>query len=226
MDSQINENTSRWFIYTFTAILGITFTITLFTITWNNAVDSRKKDISYELSTIKQTIAHNILVSNNVINNLAAFFHSNPEPTEKQFNIYAKNLGDYYSFIENIVYFQSVNQGQKFPVQFEVSRGENIFLTGQDIYSDIRFKTIIEYLLLNNNPLTISSVINNNDTHLYGIYRVLLQDDLKNISKENIIGIVSVFANPNKFLDKLIEQRQDGQHRHRETGVAVPEIGQ
>lgn len=204
MDSQINENTSRWFIYTFTAILGITFTITLFTITWNNAVDSRKKDISYELSTIKQTIAHNILVSNNVINNLAAFFHSNPEPTEKQFNIYAKNLGDYYSFIENIVYFQSVNQGQKFPVQFEVSRGENIFLTGQDIYSDIRFKTIIEYLLLNNNPLTISSVINNNDTHLYGIYRVLLQDDLKNISKENIIGIVSVFANPNKFLDKLI----------------------
>ena len=204
MDNQINEKTSKLFVYTFTVILGITFTITLFTITWNNAIDSRKKDISYELSIIKETIAHNILVSDNVINNLAAFFQSNPALTEKQFNIYAKNLGDYYTFIDSIVYFQSGNQGQNFPVQFEVSRGKNIFLTGQDIYADIRIKNIVDNLLLNNSPLTISSVIKNNDTHLYGIYRVILHDELKNISKDNITGIISVFANPGKFLDKLV----------------------
>lgn len=204
MDSQINEKTSKWFIYIFTTILGITFTITLLTITWNNAIDSRKKDISYELSAIKQTIAHNILVSNNVIYNLAAFFHSNPEPTEEQFNIFAKNLGDYYSFIENVIYFHSVNQGEKFPVQFEMSRDRNIFLTGQDIYTDSRFKNIIDNFLLNNNPLTISSVLENGDIHLYGIYRVILQDGAKDFSKKNINGIVSVFANPDKFLDKLI----------------------
>ena len=204
MDIQINEKTSRLFVYTFTAILGITFTITLLSITWNNAIDSRKKDIIYELSTIKQTIAHNILASDNVINNLAAFFHSNPQLTEEQFNIYANNLGDYYSFIENVIYFRSVNQGLNFPVQFEVSRDKNIFLAEQDIYTDVRFKNIIDNLLLNNNPLTVSSVIKDNNIPLYAIYRVILQDELNNLSKENIAGIISVFTNPDKFLDKLI----------------------
>ena len=204
MSRNVNEKTARWIIYTFTGLLGLAFAITLLTITWNNAIDSRKKDISYELSTIKQTIIHNILVSNNVINDLAAFFNSNHEPTEYQFDIFANNLRNNYQFIQGIVYFKSVNKGGNFPVQFRVSQIERFIQQGQDIYADERFTNIIDNFLLNNNAITVSSVIQNNNKQLYGVYRAIPQDESKNISRENIAGVVAVFANPDNFLDKLI----------------------
>ena len=204
MRVRFNEQATRWFVYTFTVILGVTFSITLLSITWNNAIDSRQKDFSYELSTIKQTINHNILVSNNVINDLAAFFQSNPEISEHQFGVYATSLADNYPFIEGITYFRSVNQGHNFLLQYEIARHKNIFRKGQDLYTDNRFKTIIDNLSLDYNSITVSSVISNNDRQLYGVYRIILQDDLKDISKDNIVGIVSVFSDPDNFLDKLV----------------------
>lgn len=219
------DRTPRWFIYTFTGILGLAFIAILFSIAWNSAIEARKKESLYELTSLRQTIAHNVLVSNNVINDLTAFIDSNPDLTDKKFDIFAKSLIDLYPFIENIVFYpltdsannndseNLINSGLvesekipnwNFPALYEVSRDHQLFASEYDIYSDERFTGLINNLISSEKSFTLSSVFHTDTSIIYGVFGLIRNDPL-NTSKvaNNIRGIASVYINPEKFFGNL-----------------------
>lgn len=225
MATSTEDRTPRWFVYAFTGVLGIAFAIILFSIAWDSAIESRKRESLYELTSLRQTIAHNVLVSNNVINNLTAFINSNQDLTSSKFNIFAQSLIRLYPFIDNIVYYplalpesdgnrKNLNikepsglektPGLSFPVLFEISRKQRLFETDYDIYSDQRFTGVINNLLSSDKPFILSSAFGTNENITYVVFGLVQNNsgtDEKNIS--NIRGIISVYVNPDKFFGTL-----------------------
>ncbi|MBI4005148.1 MAG: response regulator [Gammaproteobacteria bacterium] len=105
-------HTQRWISYAVTFVSGFAFGVVLFLIVSNNALEAKKKEFSYELSSLKETIFHNILVSNDIINNLTAYIIANPELTGQQFNLFSQELLSFHPFIDAVIYYPLVRENE------------------------------------------------------------------------------------------------------------------
>jgi len=201
MGVQATDRIQIWLVYVFTGILGIAFAATLLSIAWNNAIETKNREFTFELTALKQTIAHNVLVTGNIINNLAAYIESNPGLPDQSFRSYASDLIEHHSFLESITYFP-VAEGyddHEFMQLHEIARNKNIFSTEQDINLDERFRQIVEHLLKSELSPTVSSVFNSGDELFYAVYR-FIHDDSKT---GNIRGIILILTNPEKFIGTI-----------------------
>lgn len=224
MATQTSDPTPRWFIYAVTGMLGFAFTTILVSMAWDSAIAARKRESSYELSALRQMVGHNVLVSNNVINNLTAFINSKPDLSRREFNTFASRLIEFYPFIDNIVYYSLVEQEQfagsgvtntvtdpasvgdknrkdwHFPVLYETARETELFTEGYDIYADPRAVNVLNNLFTSGTSTIVSSAFTAGDSTAYAIY-ALLKDD--SVATGNIAGIVSLFVSPEKFFGNL-----------------------
>jgi signal transduction histidine kinase/CheY-like chemotaxis protein len=204
MGSRTADRTPIWLIYAFTGILGVAFAVTLFSIAWNNAIEVKKREFTYELTSLKQTIAHNVLVTNNIINNLTAYIDSNPAGLPEQpFSFYARSLINNYPFIETIAYFPLVKAGQEdhsFMLQYEEARNMKLFDPEEDINEDARFQQMVNILLLSESSSTVSTVIESNEKPYYAVYRQIYNAS----SANDIRGIILIFTSPEKFIGQII----------------------
>ncbi len=202
MGSRTADRTPIWLIYAFTGILGAAFAVTLFSIAWNNAIEVKKREFAYGLTSLKQTIAHNVLVTNNVINNLTAYIESNPGSPDQPFRSYARSLIENYPFIETIAYFPLLQEGQEnhsFMLLYEEARNIRMFTPEKDINKDERFQQIVKNLLLSELSPTVSSVFESGEGLYYAVYRLIYNDS----NADDIRGIVLIFTNPEVFLGQI-----------------------
>ncbi len=112
MATETDGHTQRWISYAVTFISGFAFGVVLFLIVSNNALEAKKKEFTYELSSLKETIFHNILVSNDIINNLTAYIIANPELTGQQFNLFSQELLNFHPFIDAVIYYPLVRENE------------------------------------------------------------------------------------------------------------------
>ncbi len=77
MQNNPSKQTSRWLIYAVALLSGLTLGITLVFIAWNSALEENKRDFSFESSKIRESVAHNVQVSNDIINSFATFIDAN-----------------------------------------------------------------------------------------------------------------------------------------------------
>ena len=101
----------RWFGYAVAAVLGAAFIVILFYITWNTALEANRNRFTFESVTLKETIAHKVLVSNNIVDNIVAYINSQQEVTADQFRRFSTNLLQIYPFVTGIAYFPAIGPG-------------------------------------------------------------------------------------------------------------------
>lgn len=201
---------SRWFVYTLTVILGIAFAIVLFIVNWNNAVEQQKQESVYELNALSQKIAHNVLVSNNVMHDLTGLVHSDPHMSLQKFERYTHNLLSRYSYIDGIVYYpadgpSTMPDGNlKLTAELSTFRAGNVIPPNHDLQEDEHFRSVINNLLMPDSSSVVTSVYNH-DGELYFIILGLVREPSATASATpgNILGIISVFNNPEKYFGNV-----------------------
>ncbi|OGT65273.1 MAG: hypothetical protein A2993_03380 [Gammaproteobacteria bacterium RIFCSPLOWO2_01_FULL_47_190] len=196
------DRTPIWLIYAFTGILGAAFAVTLFSIAWNNSIEVKKREFAHELTSLKQTIAHNVLVTNNVINDLTAYIKSSPGLPDQSFRLYVRSLIENYPFIETIAYFPQVQERQddhSFMLLYEEARKIKMFATGEDINKDERFQRLVRNLLSAESSPTVSSVIESDEALYYAVYRLIYN----NSNTDSIRGMILISTDPEKFFDQI-----------------------
>ncbi|MEE9552437.1 MAG: ATP-binding protein, partial [Gammaproteobacteria bacterium] len=214
----------RWLSYAVTFILGLAFGITLFSITWNNALDGKIKEFTFELVSLKETVAHNVLVSNDIINSLNAFISANPKLSGQQFNLFSQEILSQHPFIKAVIYYPWVKKTEVdafnkrlsdytgsashrleptkntseidyyLPVLFQVSRDVNVLSPGHDINSDNIFSDVIRSMFLPDASAPVPSVFTNDKGVNYGIFKVLFRDDHSSISENMDKAIKGVIS--------------------------------
>jgi signal transduction histidine kinase/CheY-like chemotaxis protein len=206
MGAPIAEKTPIWSIYVFTGLLGITFAATLVFIAWNNAVETKKREFAYELTAFKQTITHNVLVTDNIINNLAAYIESLPGLPDQSFRAYARSQLENYPFIETVAYFPAseIRDGTSvFILSHEIARHDNRFFSRKDINQDAQFQQIVNNLSMPAFSPVVSSVIESDGKKLYAVYRHVYGDDTAKQQDHNINpgirGIILILTRPEEF---------------------------
>jgi len=106
------EQTSRWFSYSITIVLGLAFTSALLFITWDDALDDKKNEFALESALLNENFSHNVLVSNDVINNLDAFIIANPTFSKKQYDLFIQEIFISHPFIDAIIYSPLIEKNE------------------------------------------------------------------------------------------------------------------
>ena len=90
MDDKPKNHSPRWLIYAVALLSGLALGLTLVFIAWNSALDENKREFSFESSKIREFIAHNIQVSNNVINTVASLITEGSILTISSLSVFLK----------------------------------------------------------------------------------------------------------------------------------------
>ena len=106
MERQIEDKIPRWLIYGFVSLLGITFATILVSVAWDNSIQTKEREIRFELTSLKQQVANNVLLSMNAVNTLSAYIQARENISRKEFDSYTRELLEYHPFIENIAFFE------------------------------------------------------------------------------------------------------------------------
>ena len=77
MKNDKERSISTRFTYLITFLLGAAFCITLVQSAWKTAIERKQKDFQFEIVSIEQSVARNVLTGNDVTNNVASFIYAN-----------------------------------------------------------------------------------------------------------------------------------------------------
>ena len=125
--------------YTFviTFFLGLAFSLTLIKSAWDTAIERKQRDFNFEILSIQQEVARNILTGNDITNNVAAYVSSNENVTLEQFNSFAGDIFKRFNHVEAINIFKSRSDEwvNEFPLLMKINRDNVInFHDQEDIY--------------------------------------------------------------------------------------------
>ncbi len=145
MKSMQDEEKGRWFVYFVTITIGLAFSITLLSITWNNALERNKKEFTLESFSLRESVARNVRSAHNVTNNFTAFFKASPELNENQFSVFTKTLLLQHEFIEGAIYFPALERSANpindsevmMPAFYQAMREEHHVQEGLKLYRGI-----------------------------------------------------------------------------------------
>ena len=128
MASIQEEQKGRLSVYLVTISLGIAFSITLLSITWNNALDKNKREFALQSFALKESVSRNVRTADNITNNFAAFFKANPDLSERQFRVFTETLLEQHDFVSGVVYS---------PVLIEGDMGDNTSVARTPMYYQV-----------------------------------------------------------------------------------------
>ncbi len=141
MASIQEEQKGRLSVYFVTISLGIAFSITLLSITWNNALDKNKREFALQSFALKESVSRNVRTADNITNNFAAFFKANPNLDERQFRVFTETLLEQHDFVSGVVYSPVLIEGKaadkasavRTPMYYQVMRTDNYFQENIDL---------------------------------------------------------------------------------------------
>jgi signal transduction histidine kinase/DNA-binding response OmpR family regulator len=193
--------------YVITFLLGLAFSITLIQSAWKTAIEHKQKDFHFEILSIQQAVASNVLTGNDVTNNVAAFISSNDDVLSDQFVTFSNDILERYKHIEAINYYSFTGNdlNNEFSLVYEAARGDNSFEVGQDIYSDPRYIDAIDTSVATSSVVPAPPDLEHDPDRKYWLFKAIYsQDDSSSIKKKQYAGIVkgmvSVLVSPTKLL--------------------------
>ena len=193
--------------YVITILLGLAFSITLMQSTWDTAIERKQKDFHFEIISIQQAVASNVLTGNDVTNNVAAFMTSHNEVITNQFESFTNDLLERYKHIEAINYYSFAGDDwvNEFRLKYESARGENRIEIGEDIYSDPRYIDAIDTSISSSSVVPAPPDLERDPDRKYWLFKAIYsQESHSSIKKKKyagtIKGVVSVLVSPTKLL--------------------------
>jgi len=205
MTSIQEEQKGRWSVYFVTIALGLAFSITLISITWNNALERNKREFTLESFSLRESIARNVRTAHNVTNNFSAFFKANPDLNEQQFTVFTETLLQQHEFIEGAIYCPilidddkpSAAGGVTFLMHYQVMRDGSLFQEKIDLYKG-DYKDAVETTLEGENVLTLTEVGNEMEGKKYWMFKGLdaettynsISIDSNNHNKRALVAIL------------------------------------
>ncbi len=193
--------------YVITFLLGLAFSITLLQSTWDTAIERKQKDFHFEIQSIQQAVASNVLTGNDVTNNIAAFMTSNDEVMANQFESFTNNILERYKHIEAINYYSFAGDDwvNEFHLVYESARGQNRIEIGEDVYSDPRYVDAIDTSISTSSVVPAPPDLERDPDRKYWLFKAIYsEDDHSSIKKKKydgtVKGMVSVLVSPTKLL--------------------------
>ena len=105
------RNTPRWGYYFIALFVGGAFFSVLVLYTWHIALEKKQNAFSLEVALIQETAIRNIYSGDDTVNSVAAYFHSRPDVSQHEFNIFTDDLLHKYRHIESIDYYTRSDPG-------------------------------------------------------------------------------------------------------------------
>jgi signal transduction histidine kinase/CheY-like chemotaxis protein len=198
---------STRFTYVITFLLGLAFSITLIQSTWKTAVERKQKDFHFDILSIQQSVASNVLTGNDVTNNVAAFISSNDNVLARQFETFSNDLLDRYNHIEAINYYSFTGDDwvNEFRLVYESSQTDRRFNVGEDIYVDPKYVDAIDTSIATRAVVPAPPDLERDPDRKYWLFKAIYsQDNSLSIKKKKYLGtvkgMVSVLVSPTKLL--------------------------
>ncbi len=202
-----NRNISTRSTYLITFLLGLAFSITLMQSTWKTAIERKQKDFHFEILSIQQSVASNVLTGNDVINNVASFVSSNNNISSNQFEKFADDALERYEHIEAINYYSFTGDDwvNEFRLTYESARDVNRIKINQDIYSDLKYVNAIDTSIQTSSVVPAPPDLESDPDRKYWLFKAIYsQNDSSLIKKKKyagtVKGLVSVLVSPIKLL--------------------------
>ena len=165
MYKNLNKQTSRWLIYAVALLSGLTLGITLVFIAWNSALEENKRSFTFESSKIRESVAHNVQVSNDIINSFATFIDANKVLNDQVFQPMAKGILEQQPFIEGIQYYpllkitDQLNSNFSLESKYYRFRDSKKATSSHEIKDIENYDTILKSLFLNEVTEPVVSVV-------------------------------------------------------------------
>ena len=105
MNNREDRTISARSTYIITFLLGFSFSITLVQSTWNTAIERKQKDFHFEILSIQQSVASNVLTANDATNNVAALISSSENLLSTHFESFTEDILYRYDYIEAINFY-------------------------------------------------------------------------------------------------------------------------
>ncbi len=211
MSRQTEDNAPRWFTYIVILILGLAFFTTLLQITWNNALDQKKKEFSFKSIPLKEAVARKVHVGNDVINNVALFMQTNPHATQIQFDVFARDILTRYPYIDAVNHFANNDSDtvKGFPVVRQRARNSVYFDQNEDIYKHPVLNLVIDIAI--ESGAIVPSPFNGADNR-YWLFKSVQTSNLDDNSSANITvpvqGLVAILVSPISLLGDTIKNNK------------------
>ncbi len=207
-----NRSISNRFTYVVTFLLGLAFSITLMQSTWKTTIERKQKDFHFEILSIQQSVASNILTGNDVTNNIAAFISSNDNITGHQYENFSNDVLGRFDHIEAINYYEFTGDDwvNEFRLVYEATRSESRIKVGEDIYSNKKYIDAIDTSIASRSVVPSPPSMESDPDRKYWLFKAIYSnDDSTAIKKKKyagtVKGMVSVLVSPTRLLgDKAV----------------------
>ncbi len=193
--------------YVITFLLGFAFTVTLLQSTWKTAIERKQKDFHFEILSIQQSVASNVLAGNDVTNNVAAFISSNVDVTADQFNAFCRDVLERNEHIEAINYYSFTGDDwvNEFRLVYETNRDKTRIEIGYDIYSNKKYTDAVDTSVETKSVVPAPPDVDNDPDRKYWLFKAIYSQDNSSSIKQKkydgvVKGVVSVLVSPTKLL--------------------------
>ena len=215
MQSHNKRRSSRWSLYLVALIFGTVFSFTLVSIAWNNALDNNKREFSLESVSLKNTVFSNVRTAHNALNSLASFFVADRDFSNQEFLVISQDMLQQFPYLEGVIFspfvptlredkVSSKNYSSiagRFPVFYQVMRGETYFDDNHDLATDKRYQEVMKALGHSDSIITAVIPAKDNMSKDYWMFKLLRDDNpVARNNEQNILGLVAVFVKTNKLL--------------------------
>ncbi len=217
LDNQ-NKQASRLLIYSVTLFSALTLGVTLVFIAWDSALEENKRSFSFESSKIGESVAHNVQVSNDIINSFATFIDANKALndennalSEQIFQPMVQGVLDQKLFIEGIHYYPlpkisgKSDSSPSLENEYHRFRDAQKSIADYDIRDIDDYETILKSLYLNEGEDPILSIVNLKSGKYYVLFKAMFNEDYSSVidgkPKKSIRGILSLLISPEKLIE-------------------------
>lgn len=205
-DRNRSVSTSNRFACIVTFLLGLAFAVSLIQGAWKTEIERKQKDFYFEILSIQQAVADNVLSGNDVTNNVAAYMSSSDNILSSQFESFAVDILERYKHIEAINYytFTGDHRVNEFRLLYALNRGTNGFNTSDDVYADAKYRytidTSIETAAVAPSPPDLES----GPDRKYRLFKAVYSRDKGSLIKDKnyqgtVQGVVSVLVSSAKL---------------------------
>ncbi|MBL1140674.1 MAG: response regulator [Proteobacteria bacterium] len=188
-------------------MLGLAFSITLMQSTWKTAIERKQKDFHFEILSIQQSVASNVLSGNDVTNNISSFVSSNKDVNSEQFHTFANDILERYEHIEAVNYYSFAGDDwvNEFRLVYDSTRIKNRMKIGEDVYSDPKYVDAIDTAIASSSVVPAPPDLESDPDRKYWLFKAIYShDDVNSIKKKKyagtVKGLVSVLVSPTKLL--------------------------
>jgi len=211
MHKNLNKQTSRWLIYAVALLSGLTLGVTLVFIAWNSALEENKRSFTFESSKIRESVAHNVQVSNDIINSFAMFIDANKVLDDQVFQPMVKGILEQQPFIEGIQYYSLLKITDQLNSNFSLEskyyrfRDSKKATSSHEIRDIENYETILKSLFLNEGTEPVVSVVNLGSDKYYVLFKAILNEGysaaIDGKPEDSIRGIILLLVSPEKLIE-------------------------